>query len=101
MYQNLPQISKKKSSAYLIDIYVLFDHIREAELKNEMKTGTGSSFPRHFGEKRHFWMIRLCSATTRSADRLVYRRRFGPPLWTRNWTAIRSGEPTPITLSVT
>jgi len=54
MYQNLPQISKKKSSAYLIDIYVLFDQIREAELKNEMKTGTGSSFPRHFGEKRHF-----------------------------------------------
>ena len=42
----------KKSSAYLIDIYVFFDQVRDAEFKNEVKTG--SSFPRHFGEKLHF-----------------------------------------------
>jgi len=28
--------------------------------------------------------IRLCSATTRSDDRSVDRRRFGPPSWSRN-----------------
>jgi len=44
----------KKSSEYLIDIYVLFDQIGDAEFKNEVKTGTGSSFPRHFGEKPNF-----------------------------------------------
>jgi len=39
----------KTSSAYLIDICVLFDQIGDAELKNEAKTGTG-----HFGEKPNF-----------------------------------------------
>jgi len=42
------------SPAYLIDIYVLFDQIKDAEFKNEVKTGTGSSLPRHFGEKPNF-----------------------------------------------
>jgi len=40
----------KKSSAYLIDIYVVFDQMAEAEFKNEVKSGIGSSFRRHFGE---------------------------------------------------
>jgi len=34
----------------------------------------------------HISVIRLCSATTRSADQLVDRRRFGPPPWTGNRT---------------
>ena len=49
----------KKSSAYLIDIYVVFDHIAETEFKNEVKTGTGSSYRRHFAEKPHFWVFFL------------------------------------------
>jgi len=84
----------KKSSAYLIDICVLFDQIGDAEFKNGVKTGTGSSFRRHFGEKPNFWVsrprisvIRLCSATTRPADGSVDRRRFEPPSWTGNRTA--------------
>jgi len=47
----------KKSSAYLIDIYVLFDQIADAEFTNEVKTGTGSSFLRYFGEKPNFWVF--------------------------------------------
>ena len=47
----------KKSSAYRIDIYVLFDQIVTAGLKNEVKTGTGSSFLRYFGEKPNFWVF--------------------------------------------
>ena len=68
----------KKSSAYLIDIYVLFDQIVTVEFKNEVKTGIGSSFLRNFGEKPNFGfsrprisVISLRSATTRSADRSV------------------------------
>ena len=88
-----PDISKK-SSAYLIDIYVLFDQMGDVEFKNGVKIGTGSSFRRHFGEKPNFRVsvpcisvICLCSATTRSADRSVDWRRFGAPLWTGNRTA--------------
>jgi len=84
-----------KSSACLIDIDVLFDQIGDAEFKNGVKTGTGSSFRRHFGEKPNFRVsrprisvIRLCSATTRPADRSVDRRHFGPPSWTGNRTAM-------------
>jgi len=69
----------KKSSAYLIDIYVPFDQIADAQLKNKVKTGTGSSFLRHFLVKNQISefsrprisVIRLHLATTRSADRSV------------------------------
>ena len=47
----------KKSSAYLIDIYVVFDQIAEPEFKNEVKTGTGSSFLRYFGDKPNLWVF--------------------------------------------
>jgi len=47
----------KKLSAYLIDIYVLFDQIADAEFTNEVKTGTGSSFLCYFGEKPNFWVF--------------------------------------------
>ena len=80
----------KKSSAYIIDIYVLFHQIGDAQFKNGVKTGTGSSFRRHFGEKPNFrvstpriLVIRLCTATMRPAD-----RHFGPPSWTGNRTAM-------------
>jgi len=36
------------------DFYVLFDQIGDAEVKNEVKTGTGSSFPRNLSEKPNF-----------------------------------------------
>ena len=84
----------KKSSAYLIDIYVLFDEIGDAELKNEVKTGTGSSFrailakTKFLGFLGLILVIHLCSATRRPADRSVDRRRFGPPLWSGNRTAM-------------
>ena len=42
----------KNSFAYLFDIYVLFDQIGDAKFKNEVKTGTGSSFTHHFGENQ-------------------------------------------------
>jgi len=84
----------KKSSAYAIDIYIPFDQIWVAGFKHEVKTGTGSSFLRHLTKnqisgfsKPRISVIRLCSATTRSDDRSVDRRRFGPPSWTRNRTA--------------
>ena len=37
--------------------------------------------------RRRISAIRLCSAATRSADRSVDRRRFGPPSWIENRTA--------------
>ena len=96
----------KKSSAYLIDIYVLFDETGDAVFKNEVKTGTGSSFQRHFGKSQIsgfsrpcISVIHLCSATTRTADQLVNWRRFGPLTWTKT-ELLCPGEPTPITLSV-
>jgi len=37
-----------------MNIYVLIDQIGDAEFKNRVKTGTGSSFRHHFGEKPNF-----------------------------------------------
>jgi len=42
------------SATHAIDIYVVFDQFEDAKFKNEVKTGTGSSFRRHFGKKPNF-----------------------------------------------
>jgi len=81
-------------TAYTVDIYVLFDQIGDAEFKNEVKLEPEVVYHAIFAKNQfsgfsrlRILMIRLCSATTRSADRLVDRRRFGPPTWTGNRTA--------------
>ena len=78
----------KKSSAYLIDIYVIFDQIGEVEFKNEVKIGTGSSFPRHFGENQIcgfswvFWASYIGDTSMFGDDEIS--RSIGRPetLWT-------------------
>jgi len=42
---------KKNAPSYPIDIYIVFDKVRYEEQESEVKTGTGSSFGRHFDEK--------------------------------------------------
>ena len=48
-----PNISKKLSRTP-IDIYVVFDQFEDAEFENDVKTGIGSSYRRHFAENRIF-----------------------------------------------
>jgi len=42
-----------------IDIYVVFDQLEDAKFENEVKTGTRSSYRRHFAQKPHFWVFFL------------------------------------------
>ena len=72
---------------------------RDAEFKNGVKTGTGSSFRRHFGENQISGFIGLVY------QRYVYvRRRRDRPIDRSTGDALDEllcpGEPTPIKLSV-
>jgi len=101
MYQNLAS-NISKSRPHTSSIFMPFlDQIGNAELKNEMKTETGNSFRRHFGEKpnfRVFWAWYLGDTSMFGDDETG--RSIGRPatLWTVE--LLRPGEPTPITLSV-
>ena len=35
----------------------VFDQIKDAKFKNEVKTGIGSSYRRRFAENPHFWVF--------------------------------------------
>ena len=46
---------RKKCPSDPLDIILVFDKVEGVECESKVKTGTGSSFGRHFGQKPIFW----------------------------------------------
>jgi len=59
LFFNFDPLYLKKSSRTPIDIYAVFDQFEDAELENDVKTGTGNGYRCHFVEKPNFWVFFL------------------------------------------
>ena len=53
-FSTLGSIFSKKCKGHDFEFYVDFDYVDHGESEYEVKTGTGSSFRRHFGEMPNF-----------------------------------------------